>query len=51
MANWTTGTRVGWIEFLLFVNLLLLLAGKTETSSIVLIIGTHLIPFSGSPRH
>ena len=45
MANWITGTGVGWIEFLLFVNVLLLLAGNVmEPSSIVLIMAPILFP-------
>ena len=45
MANWITGTGVGWIEFLLFVHVLLLLAGNVmEPSSIVLIMAPILFP-------
>ena len=40
MASWIIGTGLGWIGFLLLVNLLLLLAGNVmEPSSIVLITG------------
>jgi len=45
MTNWITASGVGWIEFLLFVNLLLLLAGNVmEPSSIVLITAPILFP-------
>jgi C4-dicarboxylate transporter DctM subunit len=45
MANWITGTGVSWIVFLLFVNVLLLLAGNVmEPSSIVLIMAPILFP-------
>jgi C4-dicarboxylate transporter DctM subunit len=45
MANWITGAGVGWIMFLLLVNLLLLLAGNVmEPSSIVLIMAPILFP-------
>jgi C4-dicarboxylate transporter DctM subunit len=45
MAAWITGAGVGWISFLLFVNLLLLLAGNVmEPSSIVLITAPILFP-------
>src|SRR5204862_258741 len=45
MANWITDTGLGWISFLLFVNLLLLLAGNVmEPSSIVLITAPILFP-------
>jgi C4-dicarboxylate transporter DctM subunit len=45
MTQWVTGSGIGWIEFLLFVNLLLLLAGNVmEPSSIVLITAPILFP-------
>jgi C4-dicarboxylate transporter, DctM subunit len=45
MANWITGSGVGWIGFLLLVNILLLLAGNVmEPSSIVLIMAPILFP-------
>jgi C4-dicarboxylate transporter DctM subunit len=45
MTSWVTGSGVTWIEFLLFVNLLLLLAGNVmEPSSIVLITAPILFP-------
>ena len=45
MTSWVTSTGIGWIEFLLFVNLLLLLAGNVmEPSSIVLITAPILFP-------
>jgi C4-dicarboxylate transporter DctM subunit len=45
MANWITSAGVGWIMFLLLVNLLLLLAGNVmEPSSIVLIMAPILFP-------
>jgi C4-dicarboxylate transporter, DctM subunit len=45
MTRWVTGSGIGWIEFLLFVNLLLLAAGNVmEPSSIVLITGPILFP-------
>src|SRR4051812_38233155 len=45
MASWITGAGIGWISFLLFVNLLLLLAGNVmEPSSIVLITAPILFP-------
>jgi C4-dicarboxylate transporter, DctM subunit len=45
MANWITDTGLGWISFLLFVNVLLLLAGNVmEPSSIVLIMAPILFP-------
>jgi C4-dicarboxylate transporter DctM subunit len=45
MAAWITERGVGWIEFLLFVNLLLLVAGNVmEPSSIVLITAPILFP-------
>jgi C4-dicarboxylate transporter, DctM subunit len=49
MTNWITASGIGWIEFLLFVNLLLLLAGNVmEPSSIVLITGPILFPIAVS---
>jgi C4-dicarboxylate transporter DctM subunit len=45
MASWITGSGVGWIGFLLLVNILLLLAGNVmEPSSIVLIMAPILFP-------
>ncbi|ALK08287.1 TRAP transporter large permease [Blastochloris viridis] len=45
MAAWIVDTGVGWIGFLLFVNILLLLAGNVmEPSSIVLIMAPILFP-------
>jgi len=45
MAGWITSTGLGWIGFLLVVNLLLLLAGNVmEPSSIVLIMAPILFP-------
>jgi C4-dicarboxylate transporter, DctM subunit len=47
MTNWMVERGVGWIEFLLFVNLLLLLAGNVmEPSSIVLITAPILFPIA-----
>src|SRR5919108_2128828 len=45
MTNWITSSGLTWIEFLLFVNLLLLMAGNVmEPSSIVLITAPILFP-------
>ncbi len=45
ITAWFTGAGIGWIEFLLFVNILLLLAGNVmEPSSIVLITAPILFP-------
>jgi C4-dicarboxylate transporter DctM subunit len=45
MTSWITGSGITWIEFLLFVNVLLLLAGNVmEPSSIVLITAPILFP-------
>jgi C4-dicarboxylate transporter DctM subunit len=45
MAAWITGTGVSWVMFLLFVNVLLLVAGNVmEPSSIVLIMAPILFP-------
>jgi C4-dicarboxylate transporter, DctM subunit len=45
MTNWITTSGVGWIEFLLFVNILLLMAGNVmEPTSIVLITAPILFP-------
>ncbi len=45
MTNWITGSGLTWIEFLLFVNILLLVAGNVmEPSSIVLITAPILFP-------
>jgi C4-dicarboxylate transporter, DctM subunit len=45
MTNWITASGITWIEFLLFVNLLLLIAGNVmEPSSIVLITAPILFP-------
>ena len=45
MAAWITDSGVGWVGFLLLVNLLLLLAGNVmEPSSIILIMAPMLFP-------
>jgi C4-dicarboxylate transporter DctM subunit len=45
MANWITNVGVGWVVFLLLVNILLLVAGNVmEPSSIVLIMAPILFP-------
>ena len=45
MIAWVTASGISWVEFLLFVNLLLLLAGNVmEPSSIVLITAPILFP-------
>jgi C4-dicarboxylate transporter DctM subunit len=45
MANWITAQGLGWIGFLLVVNILLLLAGNVmEPSSIILIMAPILFP-------
>jgi len=45
MASWITSSGIGWLAFLLVVNLLLLLAGNVmEPSSIVLIMAPILFP-------
>ncbi len=45
MTSWITGSGITWIEFLLFVNILLLVAGNVmEPSSIVLITAPILFP-------
>jgi C4-dicarboxylate transporter DctM subunit len=45
MASWMVGQGLGWIGFLLLVNILLLLAGNVmEPSSIVLIMAPILFP-------
>jgi len=45
MTNWVTSSGLSWVGFLLFVNLLLLLAGNVmEPSSIVLITAPILFP-------
>ena len=47
MTAWIVERGVGWVEFLLFVNLLLLLAGNVmEPSSIVLITAPILFPIA-----
>ncbi len=47
MTSWIVERGVGWIEFLLFVNILLLLAGNVmEPSSIVLITAPILFPIA-----
>jgi len=47
MTNWIVERGVGWVEFLLFVNLLLLLAGNVmEPSSIVLITAPLVFPIA-----
>jgi C4-dicarboxylate transporter DctM subunit len=45
LANWLTGQGLGWVGFLLIVNLLLLLAGNVmEPSSIIVIMAPILFP-------
>ncbi len=45
ITGWVTGAGIGWIEFLLFVNILLLVAGNVmEPTSIVLITAPILFP-------
>jgi C4-dicarboxylate transporter DctM subunit len=45
LANWITGQGLGWIGFLLIVNILLLLAGNVmEPSSIIVIMAPILFP-------
>jgi C4-dicarboxylate transporter DctM subunit len=45
ITAWFTGAGIGWVEFLLFVNILLLLAGNVmEPSSIILIMAPILFP-------
>jgi len=45
ITAWITGAGIGWVEFLLFVNIILLLAGNVmEPSSIVLITAPILFP-------
>ena len=47
MTSWIAGSGIGWIEFLLFVNILLLVAGNVmEPSSIVLITAPILFPIA-----
>lgn len=47
MTEWVTGTGIGWVGFLLFVNVLLLVAGNVmEPSSIVLITAPILFPIA-----
>src|SRR5499427_1474497 len=47
MTSWIVERGVGWVEFLLFVNLLLLLAGNVmEPSSIVLITARIMFPIA-----
>jgi C4-dicarboxylate transporter DctM subunit len=49
MLRWITDSGLGWIEFLLFVNILLLLAGNVmEPTSIVLITAPILFPIAVS---
>jgi C4-dicarboxylate transporter DctM subunit len=49
ITNWMSSAGIGWIEFLLFVNLILLLAGNVmEPSSIVLITAPILFPVAVS---
>jgi C4-dicarboxylate transporter, DctM subunit len=49
ITNWITGAGIGWVEFLLFVNVILLLAGNVmEPSSIVLITAPILFPVAVS---
>ena len=45
LANWITAQALGWIGFLLIVNILLLLAGNVmEPSSIIVIMAPILFP-------
>src|SRR5262249_15071502 len=45
ITAWITGAGIGWVEFLLFVNIILLLGGNVmEPSSIVLITAPILFP-------
>jgi C4-dicarboxylate transporter, DctM subunit len=47
MTSWIAGSGIGWIEFLLIVNILLLVAGNVmEPSSIVLITAPILFPIA-----
>jgi C4-dicarboxylate transporter DctM subunit len=47
MVSWITNAGVGWITFLLLVNILLLVAGNVmEPSSIVLIMAPILFPIA-----
>jgi C4-dicarboxylate transporter DctM subunit len=47
MTNWIRDSGIGWIEFLLIVNIILLLAGNVmEPSSIVLITAPILFPIA-----
>jgi C4-dicarboxylate transporter DctM subunit len=49
ITNWMSSAGIGWIEFLLFVNLILLMAGNVmEPSSIVLITAPILFPVAVS---
>jgi len=49
MTSWIKGSGIGWIEFLLIVNILLLVAGNVmEPSSIVLITAPILFPIAVS---
>jgi C4-dicarboxylate transporter DctM subunit len=47
MTSWMKGSGIGWVEFLLIVNVLLLVAGNVmEPSSIVLITAPILFPIA-----
>ncbi|HZL30009.1 MAG TPA: TRAP transporter large permease subunit [Pseudolabrys sp.] len=47
MTSWIVGSGISWVEFLLFVNILLLVAGNVmEPSSIVLITAPILFPIA-----
>jgi C4-dicarboxylate transporter DctM subunit len=49
ITSWITGAGIGWVEFLLIVNVILLLAGNVmEPSSIVLITAPILFPVAVS---
>jgi C4-dicarboxylate transporter DctM subunit len=49
ITNWMSSAGIGWVEFLLFVNIILLLAGNVmEPSSIVLITAPILFPVAVS---
>ena len=52
MTAWIAGSGITWIEFLLFVNILLLVAGNVmEPTSIVLITAPILFPIAIGLRH
>ena len=52
LAQWITDQGLGWIAFLLVVNVMLLLAGNVmEPSSIILIMAPILFPVAHQARH